>query len=356
MLYIAERFTFLLIPFLAIGSALLLAMLIGLVVQRGVDELGYRRRQRTIATYRPFIDDLIGPNPSSEAILGLARSLTRDRAVIGKMLLMPLGVATGSVVEQLRNAARVLGFIDVWTGELAHRRWWVRAEAARALGLVRESRSTMLLVKTLDDEHEEVRAAAVEALGLLGDRRAIDPLLARLPDQSRHQRARIIEALGAFGDAATPALVAHGRAHPEDAAMVADLLGLIAGVAAVTELGRWMASDRPDVRTAALRALGTIGLDDQTFRHAVDGLDDPSADVRAMAARAIGRAHRYDAAILLAPRLDDEWLVAAHAADALRKLGPTGLHYLQARTKDEGPAGDLARQMLWERQLEQVSA
>lgn len=356
MLFIAERVALLLIPFLAVGAVLMLAMLIGLVVQRGTDELGYQRRQRTIASYRPYVDELMVSGSSDKAILVLARATKRDRVVIAKMLLMPLGVATGKVVEELRTAARVLGFIEMWTGELSHRRWWVRAEAARALGLVRDTRVTMLLIKTLDDDHEEVRAAAVEALGMIADTRAIPALLDRLPDQSRHQRARIIESLGAFGDAATPALVEHGLSRPDDAAMVADLLGLIGGVAAAAELGRWMSSDREEVRAAALRALGTIGLNDEMFLHAVHGLDDRNANVRAMAARAIGRARRFDAAKLLAGHLDDEWIVAAHAANALRKLGPTGMHQLEARTHEEGYAGDLARQMLWERQLVPVSA
>lgn len=351
MLFIAERFAALLIPFLAVGALLLLAMLIGLVVQRGLDELSYKRRQRTMAAYRPHIDELLVSGATNDAILVLGRATSRDRLVIAKMLLMPLAVATGTVVEQLRSAARVLGFIEIWIGELGHRRWWMRAEAARALGLVRDVRATMLLIKTLDDDHEEVRAAAVEALGMIGDKRAIPALLERLPDQSRHQRARIVEALGAFGDAATPALVEHGRSRPDDAAMVADLLGLIGGVASAAELGRWMSNERDEVRAAALRALGTIGLNDETFLHAVQGLDDRNADVRAMAARAIGRARRFDAAKLLAAHLDDEWIVAAHAANALRKLGAAGMNQLEARTHDEGYAGDLARQMLWERQL-----
>ncbi|HXG56244.1 MAG TPA: hypothetical protein VNJ03_12765 [Vicinamibacterales bacterium] len=68
-----------------------------------------------------------------------------------------------------------------------------------------------------------------------------------------------------------------------------------------------------------------------------------------MAARGLGRSGREDAAGYLAAGLDDEWQVAAHCATALHKLGMAGLDALKARERDEGLAGDLARQMLWER-------
>jgi hypothetical protein len=41
--------------------------------------------------------------------------------------------------------------------------------------------------------------------------------------------------------------------------------------------------------------------------------------------------------------------VAASSADALRRLGKPGQDALKARVDDQGYAGDLARQMLWER-------
>ena len=65
-------------------------------------------------------------------------------------------------------------------------------------------------------------------------------------------------------------------------------------------------------------------------------------------ARSGGRA-AADAAPYLAQHLGDEWLVAAHAATALRMLGPAGERELVARQDAPGLTGVLARQMLWER-------
>ena len=170
-----------------------------------------------------------------------------------------------------------------------------------------------------------------------------------MSDESRHQRARIVEALRGFGDVATPALVEHARTRPSDAVMIADILGLIGGHVAGEELKRWVGDPSPFIRAAAMRALGTIGLDEAGVRLALTALADGVAEVRAQGARALGRARRSDAAARLAGHLDDEWIVAASCADALRRLGGPGVDALQARVDDPGYAGDLARQMLWER-------
>ncbi len=348
MTEIAALFVAVLRPFLLVSSLALAGLLVFLIVQRGVDELQFRWRQRVMARHRAEVDALLGPEPSETAIIALAKAPRAHRPVIEAMLLRPLAVATGTVVEQLRQAARVIGLVDEWAHRLGDRRWWVRADAARALGLVREPRALAALFHTLDDDHEEVRAAAVEALGLIGHPHAIPALLARLADQSRHQRARIIEALREFGDAATPQLVAHVATHPDDAVTIADVLGLIGGTAAVESLQAWALDERPDVREAAFRGLGSIGLDRAGIGLARHALDDPSTEVRAAAARALGRVRCQEAAADLARRLDDEWIVAASAADALRRLGRPGLERLEARANETGYAGDLARQMVWE--------
>jgi hypothetical protein len=67
-----------------------------------------------------------------------------------------------------------------------------------------------------------------------------------------------------------------------------------------------------------------------------------------MAARALGRSGRAAAVPYLSEHLDDAWLVAAHCATGLRRLGHDGSAALESRAAADGQAGDLARQMLWE--------
>ena len=350
MLRTAELLRQILVPFLLIGGSLLGVLLAYLVIQRVIRDLAARRRRMLVTRYRPVIDAITQFGPTPQALDRLCRAPASHRSIVAGLLLAPLRSARGDLVSHVRQAAVAIGLIDHWLAGLQDRRWWRRTEAVRALGSVGELSALPALIRALDDEHEEVRAAAVEAAGLVGDARAIPALLGHLADGSHYQRARVVEALRVLGPPVTPALVELARARPDQIRLVADVLGLIGTVAAIDPLLQWCGDSRSEVRAAALAALGSIGLDDRSYYYALRALGDRDPQVRAMGARALGRSSRQEAASYLAERLDDEWLAAAHAAAALRRLGAAGRVALEARAHDQGQAGDLARQMLWERQ------
>jgi HEAT repeat protein len=336
-------------------AATLLIALVGLIVWRAVDELRFLRRQRIIARYRPLVDHILTPVPEPDAVQSLVEIPRRHRGILADSILAALRLTTGDVVPRLRDAARALGLVDHWTTSLGDRRWWVRAEAVRALGLVREPSIVDGLVDALDDGHAEVRAAAVDALGRIGDLRCGPALLARLRDESRHQRARV-EALRALGPSIMPVLLAHAREQPSDIVMTVDILGTVGATAAIDSLLEWSGASDPAVRAAALRAIGSIGLDDRSFFYALRGLEDADPEVRGMAARALGRSGRQAAVPYLAAHLDDAWLAAAHCATGLRRLGRPGAAALERRAATTGQGAELARQMLWELTFLKVGA
>jgi HEAT repeat protein len=338
-----------------LGAALALA-LIGLIIWRAVDEIRYLRRQRIIARYRPLIDALLTPKGEAGAVERLVAAPRRHRDLLSDLLLGALRLTTGDVVPRLGDAAAALGLVDRWRGQLDDRRWWVRAAAVRALGLVRDMSSSDRLEAALDEVHEEVRAAAVDALGRIGDPMCAPALLARLRDESKHQRARVVEALRALGPSIVPVLIAHATEESCNTATTVDILGVVGGTAAVDSLLAWSGNDDILIRTAALRALGSIGLDDRSFFFALRALDDSDAEVRGMAARGLGRSGMQAAVPYLASHLDDEWVVAAHCATGLRRLGRAGASALEERAKTTGQGGELARQMLWELNSQQSGA
>jgi len=337
-------------------TAILALSLAGLVVWRAVDEVFYLRRQRLIARYRPLVVALLDRTADAGHVVRLVATPRRHRDLLGGLLLATLRVTTGDIVPRLRDAAQALGLIERWTAAMEDRRWWVRAEAVRALGLVRHHDSMDRLIRALDEPHEEVRAAAVDALGRIGDPACGPILLARLPDESRHQRARVVEAIRSLGPSMMPILLEHARAHADDTAMTIDILGVVGGTMAIDSLLEWSSSEHPAVRAAALRAIGSIGLDDRSYFYALRGLDDEDADVRGMAARGLGRSGRQTAVPYLAAHLDDAWLVAAHCASGLRRLGSAGADALKARAATPGQGADLARQMLWELTYQKAGA
>lgn len=349
MTTLAERFRDLLVPVLFTLTGVLALLLAVLFLQRGIRTVRQARRDVLTARYRLVVAGVLAGTtaPGPELIRLLPR---RHRAVVGGLLLAPLRVVQGEETIRARELAGALGLLDEWRASLSDRRWWRIANAAIALGLVRDTSSVAVLIGLLDHDHEQVRAAAIDAVGLVGDVSAISPLIARMSDPGRHERARVVEALSAFGETATEALLARGNEQPSERALVAGMLAHIGGVAAAEPLLAWTADASETTRAAAWRTLAAIGLSHRAFYHALKALRDTEPAVRAAAAAALGRAGRADAARYLAVQLDDEWDVAAEVARALGRLGPVGLEALHARADGvEGPGQDMAMQMLWQR-------
>jgi HEAT repeat protein len=336
----------LLVPVLMTAGSLLAAAVILVLVGHLIRGAGVRRRQRIGAAYRPLIDALTDGEQAPKAIRALALVPAEHRDILAGELLGLLRVSAGAAVGNVRKAARAMGLSDRWKRGLESRRWWRRAEAAHALGCIEETSAVLGLVGRLDDRHEEVRAAAVEALGRLGDPRALAPLVEGLWDDSGLQHTRVVLALREFGATAVDPLLSHERRHHAATATIADLLGAVGEASALEPLTEWCSDADPEVRAAALRALGTLGTCDRTYYYALRALGDESVDVRAAAARALARSRRREAAPYLGQALHDEWEVAVESAHGLRDLGPEGLEQLQrART---AAARALARQMIWE--------
>lgn len=343
--------TFRRVLWVILGSGLAALTLVfgGLIISRLARAYQARRRARIEARYLPFVDGLLLPATAPGAIRSLEGMPSAHHDLIGGLLLRPLRVARGEVIGAIRAAAEALNQDRRWLAGLDDRRWWVRADSARALGLIRSSDALPGLTHALDDDSEEVRAAAVESLGLLGDVRAIPALLGGLAMESRQQRVRVVEALRLFGAAATPGLLEHAVTAPEDRRVVASVLGQIGGADALPVLIEWMSDADAQVRAAALEAAGTLGIDDRAHYFVLRALQDEATEVRAMAARALARSPRQGTARYLEPLLDDAWDVAVQGAVALRRLGAEGIDVLERRAAGEGQAAQLAGQVLWER-------
>jgi hypothetical protein len=330
---------------LASACGLLLA---GLLVSRAFEALAERRRGRLVARYQPIVHALLSAGESASGAASLTRIPARHQALVGELLLAVLRPTRGAVMPSVLAAANALALPQRWAREVRDRRWWVRARGVRALAAVQHDTALETAVEALDDAHEEVRAAAVDALGRIGDARGVTVLIRRLHDDTRHQRARVVDALKLLGPAIVPALTEYAQTRPDHVASTIDVLGMIGATAAIDDFLGWSGDADPRVRAAAMRALGSIGLDDRSFYYALRGLEDVDAGVRAMAARALGRSGRGAAAGYLGPRLTDEWEVAAQAATGLRRLGGTGRTELDRFATAPGHGGVLARQMLWE--------
>ncbi len=213
----------------------------------------------------------------------------------------------------------------------------VRMVALGALAQEGDAGALAALADAAGGRNEPERTAAFAALARVGA--ASVPPLALLLDRADRETAAAaataLESLAARGGAARDEVLARCRARPaEDRPLLLRLFGLVGGAEDVPVLRRGLRSPDPDVRVAAALALDRLA----TRGHAagclpewLDALDDPSAPVRAAAARALGSAADPglaspglcgEAARELAVALrDPEPAVRAAAADAVGRLG-----------------------------------
>ena len=129
--------------------------------------------------------------------------------------------------------------------------------------------------------------------------------------------------------------------------MAADVLGLLDEMTACPELVACLSSSGPQVRLAAARALGRLGMPqaaDALIRCLVPA-EEP--EVRAAAAWALGRVLDPRAVAALAACLaDPHYWVAHNAAQAMAQLGPPGRQALTAAVSAGGPGVPHAREAL----------
>ncbi len=138
---------------------------------------------------------------------------------------------------------------------------FVRAAAAEALGLWRQTRVMGMLTEALHDEDATVRSSAATALGHIGDQEALKPLIVALKDPSLWVRRAAAEALGRIGDAqAVSALCALLQGEPPLVrAAAAAALGHLTTGPARRALIACLKDESPEVRWQAVRSLEQIG-------------------------------------------------------------------------------------------------
>lgn len=148
---------------------------------------------------------------------------------------------------------------------------WARVDALTVLGEMGGDRALKLAIQALDDPNHDVRKAAILVLGKLRDRRSVKSLLSILSSQADELRRGATRVLGLIG----------GRS-PRVARAINDLLAA-----------------------------------------------DPSLEVRAEAARALGRLLHLSSIPFLIQALNDPyWTVREHAENALNNFGQKAVEAL----------------------------
>ena len=324
-----------------------LTMAAAVIIERTMFGLQRALTHRLTQRYHPLVQRAIEGDEAARR--ELVASPARHRLVLARLLIEPLiDDRDPERIARTRAVVEALGRFRIAERYLRSWLWWRRALALRALGLAQARDHTPQLVAALDDPHPDVRAAALDGLADMHDVAALQAIVVRVNDTSLH-RGRRGAAIKAFGSECEPLLLEMSEVDPENRLNYLHALAICGTARSRPVLCGWTRDPRIEVRATAFEAMAHVGLDDESARVAIEGLDNDAAQVRAMAAYALkGWQGPGDAAARLAPRLDDTWEVAVKAARTLQSMGPGGAAVLEARALGPGIGGLLARQMLWQ--------
>ena len=94
-------------------------------------------------------------------------------------LLLLFSFGCSASIQELAKARDVNGLVQ----KLKDKDWYVRKNAAEALGEIGDKRAVEPLIAILEDPYWRIRSDAVLALGKIGDERAVEPLVAAIRDK-----------------------------------------------------------------------------------------------------------------------------------------------------------------------------
>ena len=305
-----------------VACAVLVLFLLARAVHRGAAR---EERSRTASLFRLLAGRLSGTVPAP-----VLRAAARDAG--SDTFWAAVEAITATLRPRERRAlARALERSRHLAAErkvLRHDDAPVRRErAALRLGLLPVARSRRLLRHTLANGPEPLRFAAARALAAHHDLAALGWLLTHpetLATRPVRALSGLLRAFGPRGRALQVTALERGGLPLVFEVAVLDALGLARCLSARGAFESRLRAAQVDVRVAAARALGRLGMG-EAIPALMLALTDEAWPVRAQSASALGRLHAAPAVDLLARSVTDPaWWVRHHAAYALANLGPEG--------------------------------
>jgi len=327
-----------------------------------------------------------------------------DQQLLVRLFAELLQKVRGDYAGRMVDFMRDLGLRDRCVERLRSRFASQRAEACSLLGVFGDPAVLSALERMLDDESVDVRIEAARALAKHGAIRSVDqildklaigtetrslsaldifrslnrdavPELIRVLETSNREAVNLlaVDALSHIGDLravpamlklmrapillAGPAAAVSAPAKPEPATgdmrqAVQDSNRLQRRALPEPRRRRRTRSISTNLQLAIVQALSRLD-DPRALPGIIAALDDPAAEVRAQAALCAGNLGSIEAVPVLEKLLRDEnWWVRYHAAEALFKLGESGLGSLWAATQSPvARTADMAQGLLREKGL-----
>ena len=321
------------------------SMLADLLLQP-VEEPRGRRKSRLFDHY----EKLLQPVKSGLSWSSIRRRQMHQEAV-RQVLIDFAKDLTGESLERLQYFFYSLGFVDESIALLQDRRWWIRAQAARDLGLIRARRATAALTIALEDDSEDVRTLAMQSLAVLVGVEGLGTILKGMRNLSRWAALELSVIVREYEEKSVPFLIEALTFRDQSVVLFSiEMLAEIGFVTAVEPLLE-MARRYPNVivRAKALEALGRLG-DARSEGVLREALVNPYPLLRSAAVRGLERIGSPASVPLLRERIwngpIDERISAARAMAKSGKAGLNELHALESGT--DGVVTGIAGQVLEE--------
>lgn len=305
------RIELIIVVALAIGATFFVVVVaIGLLINKVMESRRSARKQGLQELYSGLLADLLlQPVPEDvpddqrhahyERLLtnvksgltwsGPARkALHRD--VIRSVLLDFSRDLSGESMDRLRYFFESLGFVRDERALLKSKKWWLRAQAARDLGLLGALSAADDLMAMLDDEHPDVRTEVMQSLVKLLGEGSLEPILSTARSITRWTALELSLIIKEFEERAYPYLLeALSYADQSVVLFSIEMLSQTGFVATVEPLMK-VAEAYPNilVRARAIEALGRLG-DQRAESLLHELLNNPYPTLRAAATRALER-------------------------------------------------------------------
>ena len=241
-----------------------------------------------------------------------------------------------------------LGAVDAARRQAKSKRAGARAEAGEFLGESGSPEAVRDLVQLLQDPDAKVRWAAARGLGRLGHPSAVPALLASIEGNLPVPVDVVAGAVAEIRECPVP-LLREGLASPSvpKRAVTVELLGRFQALVAADEVIDLLHNDPSvEVRARAARSLGRMGSP-RAVQPLLGCVEDGPVATRAQAIWALGEMGALEALPLLRSTLQgSSHHLGELAADALAAMGPSGIQVLSEVAAGGGSAASLAARTL----------
>ncbi len=341
-----------------------LMVMVVLVLRRMRDERRARQEQHVRGIIQKILFNYMDSDwMSGQKDLNNLMNMNRAAQHVLRTLTIDLcHLIQGQERQQLTSLLTRSGFRDECVLDLRSKIVEDRRSAASALQLFSACTTEQALLAALDDEDGRVRLAAAGSLKMINALPDLRVLVQKLEEKdvlaSRDVRT-LFRDLARRTPLSLRQLAADADGDTQLKIVLADAMSEASDFRLLEDLYRFANDDDLDVRTTALRSLGTLQHPDASavVEHS---LSDTHWQVRAVAAGAAGQIGLEHLVPQLSTLLDDDsWWVRFRSAEALSDLGATGRQALReraaiVRSVNDNAGGRMAALLLDEHGLHEL--